>query len=326
MGLIKAKIQFYRSMASMLEAGVPMAKALSRRHSAPFGRIGKEIASGIEHGKGSLSDLMPEHSEAFSLLECQLVAIGEKTGQLDLIFRNQAESFELQKQLKVNIISGLAYPALVYHVAAVLLPLLSFIIAGGTLAGLIFKIILYLAPPYIIWGLWKLSAHARLSMPSEISEISLHIPLAGRLVRQIEYARFFRSYSLATSAGLPASQAVELSANSCSNASVRNAFIKTAKKIESDNCPFTEAYAMFMFSSDRADADMSMMESGELSGKADEAAAHIAKMHREEAEETLKRIANILPKLVYIAIVIYLAISIVGVWSALFKKTSALGF
>lgn len=311
-------------MASMLEAGVSIIKALKNKHPYPLNAVSARIAARIEREGGAMSEFMPEFPHVFSLLECKLVAIGEASGRLDAVFRSLAETLEFRKKIKADIISGLAYPAFVYHAAALLLPFISFLLKGGGVFLLVLKVILFLLPPYLLFFLWKFKNLANIELPGWISSFFLSAPIIGKIMRKTDYARFYRAYGIALEVGMAAPQAVALSAGGCANPVIREIFLNTAAKMEAERCSFCEAYADFIYAADTDCPEISMMESGEISGKADDAAKHLATMYQSEAEEAIKGLAKVVPKLIYIAIVIYLAISIVSFFTVLFKKTGAL--
>jgi type II secretory pathway component PulF len=179
-------------------------------------------------------------------------------------------------------------------------------------------------PPYLLFFLWQLKKSANVQLPDWLGSFFLSIPLVGSIVRKTDYARFYRAYGISLEAGIPAPNAVTLSAGACGNPVLRDIFLNTASKMAEDRCSFCEAYADYIYEADIDSPEISMMESGEISGKADEAAKHLANMYQGESEEAVRRLAKIVPKLIYIAIVIYMAISIVNFFAVLLKKTTAL--
>lgn len=317
MSLLKAKILFYRSMAAMTDAGVPILKALRRNQPAAIKKHAAEIADGIEAGRGSMGDLMPEHPQIFSLTECGLVKAGEQTGTLDRIFRSLAARFEFHMQTKMAIISAMGYPVFLYHFAGIAIPLINFIIHGGGPIRLLISILCFLAPPYILCLVWFV-------IPPGITGLFMHLPVIGKTVKKLNSAAFFKTYSIALNTGLGAVPAVRLAADSCGNIYIRKAFIKCAEFMKERSCPFSEAFEHFFRNLESDTLVFSTIESGEMAGKADEAASQLARLLSTEAETSIGRLTKIIPLLIYLAIVFFIGWSIISFYSTIFSRMSSL--
>ncbi len=326
MGKLKAKIQFYNSMASMYEVGLPLSKALRQRHSWPIRRPALEMAEEMEMDGTTFSEQMRKYPWLFSKLECQLVRAGEETGHLDRVFKSIASWFELQRKLRGQIIADMIYPIMLFHFAAVMIPLISFLTGQATLPGVFLRIICFLAPPYFLLALLIaskfLKAYLDFEIPSAVSKALLFIPVFGTLARKLDYARFFNVYSLAIESGMPMRNSVRLGADACRSSFMRRMFLDTAARIEMEGCSFTEAFFSFIFPGDKDSPAIAILESGEISGKIHETARKTAETFQYESEESMKLMANIIPKAIYIVIVIYMAVTIIGFWSNLYSNVN----
>ncbi|OGV56319.1 MAG: hypothetical protein A2017_14510 [Lentisphaerae bacterium GWF2_44_16] len=328
MSISKSKILFYRSMASMIEAGLPLSKALKQRHSGIFRKTAPEIAAGIEAGKGSLSDIMAGYPHLFSETDCALVKAGEQSGKLDKVLKSLAENLEFQQNIKSTVISNMLYPAFLFHFAAIAVPAISVLTGKLSPAGAVFNAVFTLLPVYAVAlalsfpGIFNFMRNTSVMM--FISGALLQFPLLGSLIRKLNYARFFMIYAMTLESGISTIKSVRISATACMNKYLRAIFMKTADTMEEEGITFAEAYGRYIFPSDITSVSLSLMESGELSGKPDETAAHIARLYKNEAEESIKRITSIVPKLIYFIMVIYLAWNILSFWSSIFARTSAL--
>lgn len=328
MNISKSKILFYRSMASMIEAGLPLSKSLRQRHTGIFRRTAPEIAADIEAGKGSLCDIMLTYPHVFSETDCALVRAGEQSGKLDKVFKSLAENLEFQRNIKSTAVSNMLYPAFLFHFAAIAVPAVSVLTGKLSLAGAALNTIFTLLPVYAFAlalgfpGIFNFMRNTSVMM--FISGALLQFPLLGSLIRKLNYARFFMIYAMTLEAGISTIKSVRISATACMNKYLRAIFMKTAATMENEGITFAEAYGRYIFPSDITSVSLSLMESGELSGKPDETAAHIARLYKDEAEESIKRITYIVPKLIYFVMVIYLAWNILSFWSSIFARASAL--
>ena len=320
MGRLKSKVQFYRSMAMMYDAGLPLSKSLAQNHSSQMRGISTAMSVSIEKDGSTMSEQMQTNPRFFTNLECQLVRAGERTGGLDVIFKALADWFETRQKLNNRIISGMAYPILLFHFAAIIIPCITFLIGKTTVAGTLLNIAVFLCPPYLILFAYLLIDRFKYLFKTEIpvvfSRMALGIPVFGNLFRKMDHAQFFGVFSLAMDSGISIKESINLGAESCRNQYVRKAFLQTASKIEEEGCNFTEAFAACM-PEEQSSMEFSMLETGEQSGKISDSAKHVANAYNEEAQLALNIIANIVPKIVYFIIVIYMALTIIRFWTQL---------
>lgn len=261
-------------------------------------------------------------------MERQLIAIGERTGRLEMVFNSLADWHERRRRLVSQLISGLAYPTLLYHFAAVMIPLISFLIGATSLPLTLVKVAAFLVPPYVLAFGAALALSLRRNCfpdsPLPGSGVALHLPLLGSLIRSSNYGAFFSAYALGLNAGLGVAEAARLAAGSCGNRVLRNEFLGVAERVETHSCPFHEAFAATVRLSGKGEMAATMMESGETAGKSVETAERVAAHFREEAEGGARLLIGLVPKLIYIVIVIYVAVLIVSYGADLVGKTTTL--
>ena len=325
MGLLEAKIQFYQSMATLYDAGIPIVKSLQQQHSYRLRSTCREIADGINQGIGSLSELMQFYPGLFNFFETQLIKVGEKTGRLDNAFLIIARWLEFQKDLRSQLLSGMLYPLLLYHCLALFCPAISWLTGQRSLTGAGIQAVAILLPLYLLIVGFLVARKLRISLGTIGDRLILALPIVGNICRKLDYSRFFLSYSFALEAGLPITDAIRLAAATCRNRQLQAQFNKLADTIDQNQCPFVEAFLSNFSPGPQETLIISLMETGEVSGKADETAERLANLFRGEAETSLRRISKIVPKLIYRALVFYLAFTIIGFWSKLFQRTSQLG-
>jgi type II secretory pathway component PulF len=332
MSSLKAKINFYRSIATMLDAGVPVAKALRHNYQAPFTRVGHAMADEIEEHGGSLADgaaLFPRIIEPY---ERRLINAGEFTGHLETILISLAERHEKSLQAKQKIIGQLIYPLFLYHFAAMAIPMIKALINGGGIKGinssLAAPILIAWAMPYLIYfggkALLRISAAMSENGVSMFDSFLLYMPVVGGLIRKQNYTRFFDAFSMAANAGMRMTDAVSLGASVCKNNFIKNSFKRSGEYIEENNCPLYEALGCFIFPRDRDSVILTMLETGEMTGKTAEITAKISSQCEEEANYALGIVANLVPKIIYICIVIYIALAILGAWGKMASKMTSI--
>ncbi|HAO25541.1 MAG TPA: type II secretion system F family protein, partial [Methylophaga sp.] len=113
-------IFYFRQMAFMLRAGLPVAQALElsagQISSSRLNLAIRVMLKDIEGGQ-SLSAAMKKHRDVFSHMVINLIVAGENTGELDVIMERLASHLEKRSALKKQMITALIYPVIVVLVA-----------------------------------------------------------------------------------------------------------------------------------------------------------------------------------------------------------------
>ena len=117
--------RYSRSFAMVLRSGVPMTAGLSLTAQAMDNaymheRI-MEMRRGIEKGESLLR--VSRHSELFSQLVLQMVAVGEETGRVDELLHESAEYYEREVDFDLKSLTAKIEPILIVVVALMVLVL-----------------------------------------------------------------------------------------------------------------------------------------------------------------------------------------------------------
>ena len=209
------KAVFFRQLATMVQAGLPVGKAVVTAGQHSLEALTAELALLIErHGK-TLSEAMAQYPYHFNRHEVALVKAGETSGQMDRQLNELAHTAELNWQLHKKITSKLVYPALVAH-SAVLLPPLFLLVKDG-LAAYLTTVLGMLIPAYILFGLFFFFyRYSRLS--GGVRRLTDHfvasVPMLGGPHQYGARIRFFQTMANLTEAGFLPSQAIPLAADS----------------------------------------------------------------------------------------------------------------
>lgn len=111
-----ALIFFFRQMAFMLRAGLPVMDALElSNHQISSARLRLTIRSmlkDIESGS-ALSFAMKKHKDVFPNMAVNLIIAGENTGDLDAIMERLATHLEKKSALRAHMINAMIYPVIV---------------------------------------------------------------------------------------------------------------------------------------------------------------------------------------------------------------------
>lgn len=112
----EALIFYFRQMAFMLKAGLPVAQALelatgqisSSRLNLAVRVMLKDIEGGL-----ALSSAMKKHRDVFNNMMINLIVAGENTGELEVIMERLASHLEKRSALRKQMVTAMIYPIIV---------------------------------------------------------------------------------------------------------------------------------------------------------------------------------------------------------------------
>ncbi|OAM90567.1 type II secretion system F family protein [Termitidicoccus mucosus] len=245
-------IVFYRQLTLMLRAGYTLAQALNAaremqakpRLIRTIDRMGAAIRSGT-----SLSASMAAEKGLFSPLAVSLVAIGERSGNLDAILEHLADHLERHKELKRQLLSALFYPMIVLLAAIgvvtglvvwVIPRFAVFLAARNATLPRSTQVLLDVAGWLLHWGkvlgpvlgvavFLLLAAYTTRAGKRILDRIILALPLAGIAIQFSAMAQAGWSLSLLLRSGLPALESLRINGQAMGNLAVRDSFEKAAE-------------------------------------------------------------------------------------------------
>jgi type IV pilus assembly protein PilC len=296
---------FYRQLATMLDAGVSVVRALETlERSAPTSllrNISARLRQRITDG-GDLSDGLASHEATFPALHREMIRVGEQSGSLDRQLRQLAELLDQYIAVRREVWSGLAYPLLVLHLALLLAPLPRLISAGvgGYLSAVAGSLIVLYAAVAIGWWIARQIQRdqARLSLTDRLV---LVLPMIGKIHRDLSLARLFTTLRALLNAGIGILEALPRAGAACGSALLAEAAREAVPQLQRGE-PLVVAMAAAL----PPDA-LSMISTGQESGRLDQMLLHLEKHFFDESRRRLRAMANWLPKLIYFGVVLWVA-------------------
>jgi len=241
------KVSFFRLLATMINAGISIVKALyileEQTENPKFKIITREIAHSIETGS-SFSEALSDHSKYFSESQVGMVEAGEASGRLNETLLEIAAETEKTASLMSKIKGAMIYPVVVISIMMIAgFVVMTFVMPkikemfeglGGELPAMTQTLITvsdfmagqtaglpnsFLIAITILGGVagflwWKKTPLGRHIW----STIVLRIPIFGKLSQKVALARFCRSLSTLNSSGISILKALRISADSVGNA------------------------------------------------------------------------------------------------------------
>ncbi len=249
------KIIFARNLGSMLDAGLPLSRALSvmekQTKQKKFKGIIVELNKKISEGH-TLSEGMTAYPKVFPALMTSMVKAGEESGSLSQSLRVIASQMENSYQLTRKIRGALMYPGIILiamvgigffmmtNVVPVLsttfkelnvdLPVSTKLVIGVSdfLSG---NIIISIIGFIVIAGTFYFSAKTKRGK-RVIDYTVLHIPVVGQIVKQVNAARTARTLSSLLTAGVDVVVAAHITADVLQNSYYKEVISIVEEKIQ----------------------------------------------------------------------------------------------
>ncbi len=113
-------LEFLTSELSLLlESGVRIDRGIDiikkTKAKPALAKLLTSISNNLKKG-GSLADSFKEHSDVFDPLYCNLIELGEASGNLSEVFDSLAKDLKFKRDLQRKIVSSLAYPTVIFFV------------------------------------------------------------------------------------------------------------------------------------------------------------------------------------------------------------------
>jgi type IV pilus assembly protein PilC len=328
-----------RQLATMVTSGVTILRALyvleEQTQSKLLKRALVQIRKDVEAGL-PLSDSLARHPKIFSPLYIAMVRSGETGGMLESSLMRTADQLEKEDALRRQVRAAMIYPAVVVSFAIiVLIALVAFIVPvfakvfkdfGGKLPGLTqftvglsdfvtgrwYLIIVIVAG--IVWAFlsWKKSTWGR----AQWDRFRLRIPMRiGEVVQKIALARWSRTLSALTNAGVPILQAIEVTGQTAGNKVVEDAMDSVRDSVKRGGTIAAPLKEVPVFPS----MVVHMVGVGEETGALDTMLNKIADFYEDEVNAAIKALTSILEPVMIIVIGAIVGFIVISMYLPLFK-------
>jgi general secretion pathway protein F len=294
-----------RNAATLLGAGVPIDRMLgfTAQHAAHEGLAVavREVRKAVQSG-ATLADALAQQPRYFDALFVTMVAAGESSGALEVVFEQLSQQLEEGAELRSQVQSTLLYPAIMAVVACIGVGvLLGFVIPrfavvlsdmGGTLP---FSTRLLLGVSTVVtrgWWLWLLLAVVgAYTIPTALARpdvrrwwhtTRLGWPWIGDIELKFSTARLARTLGLLLKSGVPALPALKIARASATNVVVQDGMDRAAAAL-AEGSALAPALAGTM-----PPLAVQMMAVGEESGRLDELCLRVADTYDGEVRRAMR--------------------------------------
>ena len=309
---LREKQSLYHSLGQLLRSGVPLPGALANLAQTGRGsqrrllvRLHKAIADGRTVGEALAAE-----RPAVSEMEVGIVSAVERAGRMEQGMAQLATYFEALAVAREGILKKCAYPAFVLHFGIIILSLPTLFLGGGLAAylrqtggvlALVYGTALVIA--LLVPLLRDTGAHS-----AALDSLMRMLPLMGKIRRAFAVARFCATYEMQLNAGINVIDALQAAQRASRSGLIRMAAQRAIPEVRNGAQVGSLLAASGAFPEPMTRAFCVAEQTGEL----DQELARLAADYQAEALSRLENAAEWLPRLFYIAILLYVGYGIVS--------------
>jgi len=311
------KMFFVDHLKVMIHAGLSLVESLDILSKETgnlalkivIGEITKDVSAGQQ-----LSSVLMKHPNVFPPIYVKMIEAGEISGKLEESLTQVALQMKKTHELQSSIRGAMIYPSVIMTamigigvlMTTVILPkLLTIFEEFDSELPLATRILIVITdfmskPIHLIYlgiglvgfiigfsMLMKRSPQFRIS----IHAILLRLPIAGKVIKKINLARFSLTLSSLMKSAIPITSAVTITAETCGNVQYRMSLMKSAAQIET-GVPLSETLRAYEFLYPPMVTEMIMV--GERTGEIEGLLTELATFYNEDVDKTMKNFTTII--------------------------------
>ena len=329
---------FTRQLATLIKSGIPIDEALfainEQNKKQHISDIILTIRSKILEGF-TLSSSLADFPQSFPLIYSTTVSAGEQSGHLSLILEKLADFIESKQKLNQQIKNALIYPSalivtalmVIAFMLAYVVPKVVYIFENFDQQLPLLTRIMIATSDFLINN-WLLIIATSLSLflivrqglKNEKNKIVAHnsilkLPIFGRLVRNMNSARFMQTLSILTSSGVPILDALKIASNVITNLPMKRAIEETTIRVSEGESISMSLSQAGLFPS----LMIHMIGSGENSGRLDEMLDRATSNQEQEVENTINIILGIMQPLTVIIMAMIVLLIVLAILLPIFE-------
>ncbi len=330
---------FSRQLATMMSAGVPLVQAfeiVGRGHE----NLGmQELILGIKtdvEGGSTLTEGLSKHPLYFDELFCNLVHAGEQAGVLETLLHKIADYKEKTESLKAKIKKALTYPIAVMVVACVVTAILLIFVVptfeelfegfGAELPAFTQMVIdlsrnlqdswyIYLGVIVAIIYCIKEAMRRSKRFNYFLDKMFLKIPAIGAIIHKAAIARFARTLSTMSAAGVPLVEAL----SSVSGATGNIVYGETVLRMREEVATGQQLQQAMRQANLFPNMVVQMVAIGEESGSMDSMLEKVADFYEEEVDNAVDNMSSLLEPLIMAFLGVVVGGLVVAMYLPIFK-------
>jgi len=338
---VKDLVIFFRQMAVMLDAQMPLVKALriliKQTKNENFRSIINELANEVDGGS-ALSIAMESYPEVFSKFFVNIIRSGETSGRLSEVMNYLADQKEKDYDLESRVKGAMMYPAFIvvvllivaFIVVAFVVPnITAVLVESGAELPLITKMLIGFSN--IVRSYWWLIIMIVIAMigaymyesrtPSGkalIDKLQLRIPIFGKVFRNIYIVRICRSFATLVKGGVPIAVSLAIVREVVDNAVYEQVLSEASRSVDEGN----QISESFMQSSDIPSIVSQMISVGEETGKLEEILERVADFYSREIDSVVRNLSTLLEPIIMVFLAVAVGIFVAAVMLPMWQLSS----
>jgi type II secretory pathway component PulF len=316
-GHLKRNAEFYRELAALLSAGVPILQALETIHRrppahsfrAPLARVISQVSAG-----STFSDALADPHRWMAPFDLALIRAGEQSGRLVECCRSLAEHYTERAGLADRTIAQMLYPVFLFHLAVLVFPpsLLPRLILQGQVGAFIFHKLSVLLPVYgvVLAAAYAFQSRRGLAWRAALEAILAPVPILGTARHEQALARLAISLEALISAGVTIVEAWELAAPASGSPAMVRVTTRWKPRLAAGEVPSE----LIRESSQFPELFANLYHTGEISGQLDQELRHLAQYYRDSSGRKLGQFMLAMTLLVSLGVMIGIGFWIIQFW------------
>jgi type IV pilus assembly protein PilC len=309
-------VVFTRQLSAMIGAGVPLLRALNsleqHAESPQLKNILVTVIQDVEGGS-TFGDALSKHPDTFSDVYVNMVRAGETAGILDDILKRLALQQEKNAAIRKKIKSSMSYPVVLLVITVLaFFGLMLFVIPqigkilkdlGGEDAELplLTQIMLNLSSimitywwiviPAFAGGVFMLLKFIKTPKGRKLFHaLMLKTPAISTIIRKVVVARFARTFSALTGAGVSIIESMTVTAHALGNVVYEESLLNSVDKVKNG-----QQLSQIMDEEGLFPSIVSqMLAVGEETGQTDTVLIKVADFYEEEVDAAINSISSII--------------------------------
>jgi type IV pilus assembly protein PilC len=336
---------FARQLATMLQAGVALVQSFDIVGKGHENLSMRELILGIKvdvESGDTLAESLRKRPLYFDELFCNLVEAGEKAGILEGLLEKIATYKEKTESMKKKIKKALTYPIAVLVVAFVVTTILlvfvvpvfaelfaSFGAALPSFTVMVINMSEWMQRNWwiilgIIFGVKTVFGYFKKRSPKFnhfLDRTMLRMPIVGIILNKSAIARFARTLSTMSAAGVPLVEALESVAGACGNIVYAEAVMKIREEVSMGQRLQAAMAQVGLF----PHMVQQMIAIGEEAGSMDAMLSKVADFYEEEVDNLVDNLSSLMEPIIMVVLGILVGGLIVAMYLPIFKLGAAVG-
>lgn len=338
------RVILVKQLATMITAGIPLLQALdiliqqTEKESLKekLQRIYKMVQAGT-----SLSDSFKREPGIFNEVQINLLAAGEKSGNLNEILQKIAIDLEKTKNLRSKILGAMIYPVIIFIVMGIVLAvmvlfmvpqveqlyegfgetelpfitqiLVDFANLFSNPLTIVFLIIILIAL-FVLYKYYNSTTGGRFA----IDRLKLKIPVFGNLIQKIEISEFCRLTSMLIESGIPILEVLDIVSKASGNVLFSSVLVKSKEELVKG-----QSLALSIAKYNKYNVYplilIKIIATGEESGKLDLILSDMGKFYENEVEQITSNLTKLMEPFILIVAGGMVALLAVGIYLPMYQ-------